>query len=67
MGKYYASDTYDATRDVWKGVADAYRCIRQRKAAGGPGWVAGGGDMGTATATPAVNKSTASDTAGGAP
>jgi hypothetical protein len=42
MGKHYASDTYDATRDVWTGVDEAYRCIRQRKAAGGPGWIAGG-------------------------
>ena len=42
MSKHYAGDTYDATHDVWEGVAEAYRCIRQREAAGGPGWVAGG-------------------------
>jgi hypothetical protein len=29
---------YDAERDVWEGVAEAYRSIRRRKAAGGKGW-----------------------------
>jgi hypothetical protein len=48
MSKHYAGDTYDATHDVWEGVAEAYDCIRVRKAAGGPGWIAGG-DAGTNT------------------
>lgn len=31
-------DDFDATKDVWKGVNEAYAAIRARKAAGGPGW-----------------------------
>jgi hypothetical protein len=34
--------TYDPACDVWEGVTEAYHCIRRRKAAGGPGWVASG-------------------------
>jgi N6-adenosine-specific RNA methylase IME4 len=33
---------FDAEADVWASVLEAYGCIRRRKAAGGPGWVAGG-------------------------
>jgi N6-adenosine-specific RNA methylase IME4 len=29
---------FDAERDVWRGVSEAYAEIRQRQAAGGPGW-----------------------------
>jgi hypothetical protein len=46
MGEHktiYASDTYDAMHDIWESVAEGYRCIRARKAAGGQGWTTGGG------------------------
>jgi hypothetical protein len=33
----HATDDYDPTDDVWKSVAEAYRIIRERMAAGGPG------------------------------
>jgi N6-adenosine-specific RNA methylase IME4 len=29
---------FDAERDVWRGVSEAYAEIRKRQAAGGPGW-----------------------------
>jgi hypothetical protein len=31
-------DTYDAQDDISKSVAEGFRAIRERKAAGGPGW-----------------------------
>jgi hypothetical protein len=40
--KTHANDTYDGMHDIWEGVNEAYHCIRQRKAAGGQGWTAGG-------------------------
>ena len=29
---------FDPVADVWKGTREAYEIIRERKAAGGPGW-----------------------------
>jgi hypothetical protein len=31
-------DDYDATNDFAKSIEEAYRAIRERKAAGGKGW-----------------------------
>jgi hypothetical protein len=36
------TDTYDAADDIHQSVLEGFRAIRERKAAGGPGWVKGG-------------------------
>lgn len=32
-------DDYDPVDDLWKSVAYAFQMIRERMAAGGPGWI----------------------------
>jgi hypothetical protein len=36
------AQTYDVDDDIRKSVAEGFRAIRARKAAGGPGWIGGG-------------------------